>query len=153
MIFTLPWLVFLKSVNKWDSIIRLMMFLPLLCWIYLTHWGRGTHICYSKIIIIGSHNDLSLGRNQCCNIVNWTLWINFSEILIEINRFSFSKMQLKMSSAKWRLFRLGYNDLRQYKGILFFSFLRIKDRPWEYFFAEGRKSFSYIYMYIYIALN
>ena len=42
-----------------------------------THWGRVTHICVSKLIIIGSDNDLSPGRhqanNQCWNIVNWTL--------------------------------------------------------------------------------
>ena len=37
------------------------------------------------------------------------LVINFSEILIEINTFSFNKMHLKMLSAKWRLFRLGLN--------------------------------------------
>ena len=35
------------------------------------------------------------------------LGINFSEILIQINTFSFKKMHLKMSSAKCRLFRLG----------------------------------------------
>ena len=39
------------------------------------------------------------------------LGINFSEILIEINTFSFNKMHLKMSSGKWRLFRLGLNVL------------------------------------------
>ena len=39
------------------------------------------------------------------------LWTNFSEILIEILTFSFKKMRLKVSSAKWRLFRLGLNEL------------------------------------------
>ena len=42
------------------------------------------------------------------------LEINFNEILIEINTFSFKKMYLKMSSAKWRLFRLGLNVLMNY---------------------------------------
>ena len=44
----------------------------------LTHWGRVTHICVSKLIVIGSDNGLSPGwprhyLNQCWNIVNWTL--------------------------------------------------------------------------------
>ena len=33
-----------------------------------------------------------------------TLGTNFSEILCKINSFSFSKMHLKMASAKWHLF-------------------------------------------------
>ena len=83
-----------------------------------THWGRATHICVSEIIIIGSDNGLSPGRRQA---IFWTnvgilligpLGINFNEILIEINTFSFKKMYLKISSAKWRLFRLGLNVLR-----------------------------------------
>ena len=41
------------------------------------------------------------------------LGINFSEILIEIQTFSFEKMHLKMSSAKWRPFCLTLNVLIQ----------------------------------------
>ena len=46
---------------------------------YMTHWGRVTHICVSKLTIIGSDNGLSPGRRQaitCSNAVyifNWTL--------------------------------------------------------------------------------
>ena len=40
-----------------------------------------------------------------------TLGTNFSEILIEIQTFSFRKMHLKMSSGKWRPFCLGLNVL------------------------------------------
>ena len=87
------------------------------CSAILTHWGRVTHICVSEIIITGSDNGLSPGRRQA---IIWTnagilligpLGINFSEILIKINTFSFNKMHLKMASAKWRLFRLGHNVL------------------------------------------
>ena len=79
-----------------------------------------THICVSEIIIIGSDNDLSPGRRQA---IIWTnarillighLEIDFNEIFIEINTFSFKKIHLKMSSAKWRLFRLGLNVLREW---------------------------------------
>ena len=81
----------------------------------LTHWGRVTHICVSKLTIIGSDNGLSPGRRQA---IIWTnagillirpLGTNFSEMLIEILAFSFKKMRLKVSSAKWRPFCLDLN--------------------------------------------
>ena len=80
-----------------------------------------THICVSKLTIIGSENGLSPGR---CQAIIWTntgilligpLGTNFIEILIEIYTFSFKKMNLKMShsSGKWRAFCLGHNVLRK----------------------------------------
>ena len=84
---------------------------------WLTHWGRVTHICVSKLTIIGSDNGLSPGRRQ---VIIWTndgillirtLLTNFSENLSEIHSFSFKNMYLKMSSAKWCLSRLGFNEL------------------------------------------
>ena len=83
----------------------------------LTRWGRVTHICVGKLIIIGSDNGLSPRRRQAIIWTNAGIWsmgplgINFSEILIEIQRFPFKKMHLKMSSAKLRLFCLGINEL------------------------------------------
>ena len=83
----------------------------------LTHWGRVTHICVSRITIIGSDNGLPADRRQA---IIWTnagllligpLGTNFSEISIEILIFSFKKMHLKVSSAKWCPFRLGLNVL------------------------------------------
>ena len=76
----------------------------------LTHWGWVTHICVSKITIIGSDNGLSPGLCQAIIWTNaeilliWPLGTNLSGILIEINTFSFKKMHLKMSSGKWRPF-------------------------------------------------
>ena len=76
----------------------------------LTHWGRVTHIRVGKVLIIGSDNGLAPGRRQAIILTNagilliWPLGTNFSEILIEINTFSFKKMHLKMSSGKWRPF-------------------------------------------------
>ena len=86
-------------------------------WLPLTHRGRVTHICVSKLTIIGSDNGLSPDRRQA---IIWTnaglmligpLGTNFSEILIEILTFSFKKMRLKVSSAKRRPFCLGLNVL------------------------------------------
>ena len=85
--------------------------------ITLTHWGRVTHICVGKLTIIASDNGLSPGRHQA---IIWTnagilllgpLGTNFNEILIENHTFSFKKLHLKMSSAKWRPFCLGLNVL------------------------------------------
>ena len=87
-------------------------------WLMLTHWGRVTHICVSKLTIIASYNGLSPGRRQA---IIWTnagilsiglLGTNFSDFLIEILTFSFKRMRLKMPSAKWRLLRLGLNELK-----------------------------------------
>ena len=74
----------------------------------LTHWGRVTHICISELTMIGSDNGLSPGRRQAIIWNNAGLLLieplgtNVSEISIGIQTFSFKKMQLKMSSAKWR---------------------------------------------------
>ena len=78
-----------------------------------------THICVSKLTIIGPNNGLSPGR---CQAIIWTnvgilsigpLGTNFSEILIWIETFSLKKMLLKLSSGKWRPFCLGLNVLIQ----------------------------------------
>ena len=76
------------------------------------------HICVGKLIIIGSDNGLSPERRQAIIWTNAGIWLmgpietNFSEILIEIHTFSFKKMHLKISSAKWRPFCLGLNVLK-----------------------------------------
>ena len=58
---------------------------------------------------------------EWCQAIIWTnagilltgpLRTNFSKILIEINTFSFKKMNLKMASEKWRPFCLCLNVLR-----------------------------------------
>ena len=85
--------------------------------LHLTHLGQVTHICVTKTIIIGSDNGFSPGR---CQAIIWTnagilligpLGTNFSEISIGIQIFSFKKVHLKLSSAKWRPFFLGLNVL------------------------------------------
>ena len=84
----------------------------------LTHWGRVTHICVSKLTIIGSDNSLSPGRRQA---IIWTnvgilsigpLLTNSNETSIEIHTFSFKKIYLKLSFAKWRPFCPSLNVLR-----------------------------------------
>ena len=86
-------------------------------WSGLTHWGRVTHICVGNLTIIGPDNGLSPGRRQAIIWTNAGILLigpwetNYSEILIGIQTFSFKKMHLKMSSAKWRPFCLGLNVL------------------------------------------
>ena len=102
---------------------------------WLIRWGRVTHICVSKLTIIGSDNGLSPGW---CQAIIWTsagillpvtgpLGTNFSEILIKIHTFSFKKIHLKLSSGKWRPFCLSLNVLiyisrgHYYIGIISFQ--------------------------------
>ena len=65
-----------------------------------------THIFVNKFTTIGSDNGLSPGRRQA---IIWTnagillieaLGTNFSEILSQIQTFSFKKMYLNMTSTK-----------------------------------------------------
>ena len=80
----------------------------------ITGWQGYPSVNYATI---GSDNGLSPGQ---CQVIIWTnagilligpLGTNFGEILIEIHTFSFKKMHLKISSAKWRPFCLGLNVL------------------------------------------
>ena len=103
-------LIIVFNLHNWLSISHqnLMALSGSLMWC-LTHWGRVTHICVGKlIIIIGSDNDLSPDRRQA---IIWTnagllsigpLRTYFSENLIKKQQLSLSKMHVKMSSAKWR---------------------------------------------------
>ena len=100
----------------------------------LTHWGRVTHICVSKLTINGSDNGLPPDRRQAIIWTNAgillirTLGRNFSEILGEIHSFSFKKMHSKMSSAKGRLFDLGLNELT---GLYHPYPSWLNDRKWD----------------------
>ena len=85
----------------------------LIHFVFLTHRGQVTHKCVNKLTIVGSGNGLSPRRRQAIIKTNAGILLigpletNFSEILIEIHTFSFKKMHLKMSSAKWRRFCIG----------------------------------------------
>ena len=82
-----------------------------------THWGRVTHICVDNLTNIDSDNGLSPGRRQAIIWTNagilliWPLGTNFSEILSKIKKISFTKMHLKLSSAKRRPFCPGEDEL------------------------------------------
>ena len=103
-----------------------------------------THICISKLTIIGSDNGLSPGR---CQAIIWTnagilligtLGTKFNEILSEIHTFSFKKIHLKISSAKWRPFCLGLNVLRNNS-----SLFRTNETVWEWDMLSGSHRWHY----------
>ena len=102
-----------------------------------THWGRVTYhqsiqncimflplelyqevyVCVGDFTIIGWINGLSPGRRQA---IIWTnagilligpIGTNFNEIFFEIQKFSYKKMNLEMSSATWWPFCLGLHVL------------------------------------------
>ena len=61
------------KTKEWAQALINISWLPLLCRAplrpLLTHWGRVTHICVSKLTIIVSDNDLAPDR---CQAVIWT---------------------------------------------------------------------------------
>ena len=76
---------------SWMNHHQLVWYEPLT--LALTHLGQVTHICVSKLTIIGSANGMSSGRRQA---IIWTndgipligpLETNFSENSIEIKTF------------------------------------------------------------------
>ena len=96
---------------------HLNCFLSMLCVMkQLTLWGRVTQLCFSKLTIVGSDNDLFPDRQQAlsepmseyCYI---PLGANLNEIFIEIHIFSNRKIHLEMLSGQWRPFYLGLNAL------------------------------------------
>ena len=117
---------------------------------HLTHWSRVTHLCVSKLTSIASDNGLSPGRRQA---IIWNnagilligpLGTNISEILIEINAFSFKKMHLKTSSAKRRPFCLGLNV---------FNILRLKVKQKGWHFPDDIFKWIFLNENIWIWLN
>ena len=72
-----------------------------------------THICISKLTIIGSDNGLSPGQHQAIKYTNAGILLigpqgtNFSEILIKMQQLSFKKIRLNVSSVKSHPFYLG----------------------------------------------
>ena len=85
------------------------------CTALLIHWGLVTHICVSKIAIIGSENGLSPDRRQAI------IWTNAEMLLIgtfvhklqcNCNRNQYILSQdnaFEYLSANWRPFFLGLN--------------------------------------------
>ena len=54
---------FVMSLHRYDWLFA-TIFNPLTRIVFLSHWGRVTHICVSKLTIIGSDNGLLPGRRQ-----------------------------------------------------------------------------------------
>ena len=79
--------------------------LPLVPHIWVSESGQH---CFRKWL--AAYSEPSHYLNQCRFVVNWTIRTNFSEILIKIQNFSFTKMHLKISSAKWRQFCPGGDE-------------------------------------------
>ena len=105
-------------------------------WQKLTHWSRVTHICVSELSFIDSDNGLSPGRRQA---IIWTndrilligpLGTHFSEILFEIQTFSFSKMYLNMSS---RPQCVNCNSRAWVNNYIHINMRGAITHPWPYF--------------------
>ena len=83
----------------------------------LTHWGWVMHICVGNLTIVDSDNGLSPGRREAVIWTNAGILLmepfrtKLGEIVIKILTFSFKKMHLIVSSAKWRPFCPGGDAL------------------------------------------
>ena len=85
---------------------------------FLTHWGRVTHIWVGNTTITGSGNGLSPGRRQAINWANvgllsiGPLGKNFSENQIEIHIYSFKNV---FQNVVWKMAALfpGLNVLTE----------------------------------------
>ena len=109
---------YIRNADIWPECLKIRV-----CHL-LTHWGQVTHICVRKLTINGSGNGLSPGRRQAIILTSAGLLLigplgtNFSEISIGTQTFTFKKMHLKISSAKWRPCRcLGLNVLMGACGV------------------------------------
>ena len=108
-----------------------------------------THILVGKLTIIGSNNGLSPGRRQA---IIWTndgilligpLGTNFNEILIGIQTFSFKKMHLKVSSAKWRSCCLGLNVLTWLLLGWRLCFPLVRSQVWKFYLINMNFSMNF----------
>ena len=90
-----------------------------ICGHMLTHWGQVTYICVSKVTIVGSDNGLWPGRRQAIIWINagilliGSLGTNFSEILFEINTFSFKKIHIRTVNSSGLM--IPYGNIVQYQ--------------------------------------
>ena len=138
-----------RSLHWWKQLVNVNMFIA--SHPQLTHWGRVTHICVSKLTIIGSDNGLSPDRRQA---IIWTnagilsigpLGTKLSEILIGIHIFSFTKMHLKMSSGTWQPSCLGPN-LPERTKVRPWGRLRVRihsiEKTWSWKFYSAAQNFT-----------
>ena len=112
---------------------------------------RRIYICASKLTIIGSDNGLLPGRRQAIIWTNtgilliWTLGTTFSGILSEIHTFSFKKIHLNMSSAKWLPFCLALNVQTprwHYGKLIMACFLRMGKHQFFPWWRHQMETFS-----------
>ena len=91
----------------------------------LTHWGRVTHMYVGDLTIIGSDNGFVPVRRQSIILTHAgillirNLGTILSGILIRIYTFLFRKIHLKLSSAIYRQFCLGFNVLKPLHTLIF----------------------------------
>ena len=98
---------------------------------------------------IGSDNGLSLIRSKAIMYTNamslsiTPLGTNFGDILIKIQTFSFRKMHLEMSSAKWRPYSLISGSIYCYINIKVLKYDNYFTYAWLHLFLSISEYFSY----------
>ena len=99
-----------------DYCVCCLFFLTYTIQFCIIHRGRVTHICVSKLTIMGSVNGLAPTRwRQAIISTNVGILLigsqgtNFNDYLIAIHSFHSRKSIRKTSSEKWQPFCLGLN--------------------------------------------
>ena len=111
----------------WQHYVVVLNFFPPFVIVVLTHWGRVTHKCVSKLSICRSDNGSSPCPspshfpNQCWNIVNWNhrnklQWIHDRNLHIFIHENAFENVwKLRLLSLDLNALIWPNNEIRQNK--------------------------------------
>ena len=75
-------------------------------------WGRVTHICVSKLTIIGSDNSLVPRRHQAIISEPMLGYCWLDKLQWNLNRNLYIFTQCEMSPGNWRPFSIGLNVLK-----------------------------------------
>ena len=93
---------------------------------YMRQWMRST------LVQIMAWNWIGIISSNAALLSIGPLGTNFSEILVKIQNFSFTKMHLKISSAKWRPFCPKGDELTAWNYWLDVNSLWPRDAIWRW---------------------
>ena len=103
------------TLSVCPSVDRIMYFLQYLLDLFHIYTSYQATIegmsCVMLFFLLNNKNFGGILRMQAFQLLTGILATNFSEILIKIQKFSFTKMHLKLSFAKWLPFCPGIDEL------------------------------------------
>ena len=119
----------------------------------MVHWWTYASV---NQVSIGSDNGLlpiwcqAINQNNAGLLSIWPLGTNFSEIWIKTQNFSFMKMHLNVSSAKWHLFCSGGDGLNWHAPEVMSNYIL---ETWMYHSSMDLSHCLYINTYTHISIQ